>query len=164
VGSAAGSVRQADESYAEPRRRVRELLGDDAAWAQARRTTLNAHYNSAEVLEPGCGSGNFIGLAPPGARVTGVELDATTAAVARHLYARRATIHTGRFEDLAEPEGHFDLVIGNVPFAKVTPYDRRHNQGRHATGGSGISELRECPAIQSQHTLYAWVGGVRGRS
>ncbi len=141
---------EADQTYAQPRRRVRELLGDDAAWAQARRTTLNAHYTSAEVvqamwglardlgfeegevLEPGCGSGNFIGLAPLGARMTGVEVDATTAGVARHLYARRATIHTGRFEDLVQPEGRFDLVIGNVPFAKITPYDRRHNQGRHA--------------------------------
>ncbi len=28
---------------------------------------------------------------------------------------------------------------------------------RYSTGGSGISELRECPAIQSPQTLYAWV-------
>ncbi|MBW3613990.1 MAG: methyltransferase domain-containing protein [Actinobacteria bacterium] len=140
-----------DEGWAERRKRVRALLGGgEAEWAQARRTTLNAHYTSAEVveamwgavgelgfttgdvLEPGCGSGNFIGLAPPGARLTGIELDATTAAVARHLYGNRATIHTGRFEELDAPDGCFDLVIGNVPFAKVTPFDRRHNQGRHA--------------------------------
>jgi N12 class adenine-specific DNA methylase len=89
-------------------------------------------FDEGEVLEPGCGSGNFIGLAPPGARLTGVELDATTAAVTRHLYGERATIHTGPFESLGDPDGRYDLVIGNVPFAKVSPYDRRHNQGRHA--------------------------------
>ena len=95
---------EGDEAWAERRERVRALLGgDEAAWAQARRTTLNAHYTSAEVieamwgavadlgfqtgdvLEPGCGSGNFIGLAPAAASLTGIELDATTAAVARHL-------------------------------------------------------------------------------
>ncbi len=141
---------EGDDTYAEERQRIRALLGDAAAWAQARRTTVNAHYTSAEVvqamwrlvedlgfdegevLEPGCGSGNFIGFAPPGARLTGVELDTTTAALARHLYAERATIHTGPFEDLREPDGRYDLVNGNVPFAKVTPYDRRHNEGRHA--------------------------------
>ena len=26
----------------------------------------------------------------------------------------------------------FDMVIGNVSFAKVTPHDPRHNRGRHA--------------------------------
>jgi N12 class adenine-specific DNA methylase len=116
----------------------------------ARRTVLNAHYTSAPVvaemwraatglgftagpvLEPGCGSGNFIGFAPPGAEITGVELDPTTAEIARHLYGARATIHTSGFEDLPLPDGSFDLVIGNVPFAKVTPHDPRHNRGRHS--------------------------------
>ncbi|MDP9420723.1 MAG: methyltransferase domain-containing protein, partial [Actinomycetota bacterium] len=111
---------------------------------------LNAHYTSAEVvqaawravgelgfaggtvLEPGCGSGNFLGFAPAGARLVGVELDPVTATVARHLYGTRAEIRTGRFEDFAAPDASFDLAIGNVPFAKVTPHDVRHNRGRHA--------------------------------
>jgi len=72
--------------------------------AAAARNTLNAHYTGAAlvqeiwggvqrlgftggaVLEPGCGSGNFIGLAPPGARVTGVELEPATAGIAAALY------------------------------------------------------------------------------
>ena len=60
-------------------------LLSEPEWAAARRTTINAHYTSAEVvqavwsavsptsaspagrvLEPGCGSGNFIGFAPAG--------------------------------------------------------------------------------------------------
>jgi len=84
------------------------------------------------VLEPGCGSGNFIGLAPTGARLTGIELDRTTAEIAKHLYGARATIHASAFEDLRLEDGAFDVVIGNVPFAKVTPHDPRHNRGRHA--------------------------------
>ena len=139
-----------DDRYSVHRERARRLLGSDAAWTEARRTTLNAHYTSAEVvqamwqavqqlgfdggrvLEPGCGSGNFIGFAPPGCELVGVEADRTTAAIARHLYGPRADIHAGRFETFAAPDGKFDLAIGNVPFAKVTPHDPRHNRGRHA--------------------------------
>ena len=101
------------------RAQIRQLLGTEEAWSQARRTTLNAHYTSASVvtamwsavrdlgvdgpvrvLEPVCGSGNFLGFAPLDAVLTGVELDPTTAVIARHLYGARATIHTGAFEDL----------------------------------------------------------------
>lgn len=141
---------EADDTHAQARARARRLLGDDAAWAEARRTTLNAHYTSAEVvralwdgiaalgfgggrvLEPGCGSGNFFGFAPDGCELTGVEADGATASVARHLYGPRAAIHHCRFETFDAPEGSFDLVIGNVPFAKVTPHDPRDNRGRHA--------------------------------
>jgi N12 class adenine-specific DNA methylase len=141
----------ASERFAVERAELRRLLVTEEAWAQARRTTLNAHYTSASVvqamwgaatalgvgddvrvLEPGCGSGNFVGFAPPGATVTGVELDATTAEIAQHLYGARATIHNSGFEELRIPDGSVDLVIGNVPFAKVTPHDPRHNRGRHA--------------------------------
>ena len=140
-----------DDRHADARAELRSLLGNDEAWAQARRTTLNAHYTSApvvtamwtaveqlgfdgngRVLEPGCGSGNFIGFAPNRADLVGVELDPTTAQIARHLYGARATIHAEGFEDLRADDGSFDLVIGNVPFAKVTPHDPRHNRGRHA--------------------------------
>jgi len=138
----------ADTHLAAHRQRARRLLGDDAAWAEARRSTLNAHYTSAEVvqavwsalaglgfeggrvLEPGCGSGNFIGFAPARAEITGVEADRTSAAIATHLYGSRARILHSRFETFGDTEG-FDLVIGNVPFAKVVPHDPRHNRGRH---------------------------------
>lgn len=139
------------DRFATQRAELRALLRTEEEWAQARRTTLNAHYTSASVvgsmwqaveglgfdgtgrvLEPGCGSGNFIGLAPPDASLTGIELDATTAEVARHLYGAKATIQATGFEDHRVDDGTYDLVIGNVPFAKVTPHDPRHNRGRHA--------------------------------
>ena len=83
------------------------------------------------MLEPGCGSGNFIGLAPPGARMLGVELDPVTAAIAARLYPD-AEIRCESFADTRLPEGHFDLVIGNVPFSSARLHDRRHNAAGHS--------------------------------
>jgi len=116
--------------------------------AAAARSTLNAHYTDAalvrgmwaaarqlgfdggQVLEPGCGSGNFIGFAPADANVTGVELEPATAAIAASLYPS-AAIRPGSFADFRAPEGSFDLVIGNVPFGQVTLHDPRHNRSGH---------------------------------
>jgi N12 class adenine-specific DNA methylase/SAM-dependent methyltransferase len=117
--------------------------------AAAARNTLNAHYTDAalaaevwagvqrlgftggSVLEPGCGSGNFIGLAPAGARVTGVELEPATAGIAAALYPD-AVIWNESFAATRAPEGSFDLAIGNVPFGAFSLTDRRHNTGGHS--------------------------------
>ncbi len=115
--------------------------------AAAARTTVNAHYTDAayvqaiwdalgelgftggRVLEPGCGSGTFIGLAPPGADMVGVELDPTTAAIARALYPN-AQVLAESFADTRIPEGSFDAVVGNVPFADVVFIDPAHNPSK----------------------------------
>lgn len=89
-------------------------------------------FEGGRVLEPGCGSGNFLGFAPSSAEVTGVELDPISAAIAEQLYGARAEVHTGGFEDFERPDGWFDLTIGNVPFGKITPHDPRHNRNRHS--------------------------------
>ena len=134
--------------FAAARAELHQLLpGPD--YAAARRTTINAHYTDAAlakvvwdpvaalgfdgglVLEPGCGSGNFIGLAPPGAQVLGVELDPVTAAIAARLYPD-AEIRCESFADTRLPEGHFDLVIGNVPFSSAKLHDRRYNAAGHS--------------------------------
>ncbi|MGH2718115.1 MAG: DEAD/DEAH box helicase family protein, partial [Actinomycetota bacterium] len=141
---------EADEQWAELRGRLRQHL-DGPAWEAARRTTLNAHYTPAalvhqvwqsmadlgvsggRVLEPGCGSGNFIGLAPRDLplQVTGVELDPTTAAIAARLYPS-ASIRAEGFERTRLPAGSFDLVVGNVPFARVCLHDPTHNRSGHS--------------------------------
>ena len=138
---------EARDQYAEDRARLRDLLGDDG-YAAAQRTIINAHYTNpelvrevwdgvtslgfagGEVLEPGCGSGTFIGMAPAGARMTGVELDPTTAAIARHLYPQ-ATIRHESFADTRFPADRFDLTIGNVPFADTVLHDPRYNPHGH---------------------------------
>lgn len=40
-----------DARYAEERAELRRLLRTEEGWAQARRTTLNAHYTSASVVQ-----------------------------------------------------------------------------------------------------------------
>ena len=140
-----------DESrteWASERAQLRGLL-DEASFTAARRTTLNAHYTDpgyvaevwagleqlgftgGRVLEPGSGSGTFIGLAPAAAIMTGVELDPTSAAISRALYPD-ATVRTESFAATRYPAGHFDAVVGNVPFADVRLHDPRHNPGGHA--------------------------------
>jgi N12 class adenine-specific DNA methylase len=133
--------------YAAERAELRELLSD-AEYAAAERTTINAHYtdltyvkaiwnaaaglgfDGGTVLEPGCGAGIFIGMAPEGVRAVGVELDPVTAAIAGLLYPH-AEIRTESFADTRAPAAAFDLTVGNVPFADVKLHDRKHNPGRH---------------------------------
>ena len=137
-----------NESWAPERAQLREVLSEDEFDA-ARRTTINAHYTDAaiveamwdtmrelgfdggRVLEPGSGAGTFIGMAPENTQVTGVELDPVTAGIAAGLYPN-ATIRNESFADTRLPEGVFDAAIGNVPFANVTLHDPVNNQGRHS--------------------------------
>ncbi|MEV0732385.1 UvrD-helicase domain-containing protein [Polymorphospora sp. NPDC050346] len=138
------------EQYAAQRAELVALIGEDGFRA-ARRTTLNAHYTDAalvqpiwlalaglgftgelgrrRMLEPGCGSGNFIGFAPPGVRPVGVELDPMTAAIATALYPS-AEIRSESFADTRMPDGTVDLVIGNVPFGNYRLADPVDNPGR----------------------------------
>jgi N12 class adenine-specific DNA methylase len=122
-------------------------LLSEQEWRAARRTTVNAHYtdlgyvsaiwdalvalgfDEGRVLEPGSGSGTFIGLAPPGAQVVGVEWDPTTAAIAQALYPH-ATVLNESFADSRLAEGSFDAAVGNVPFGDVVLTDPRHNPSR----------------------------------
>ena len=103
----------------------------------AKRTTFNAFYTSptviaamhraiarlgvpddAAVLEPGCGTGNFLARAAPGMRFIGVELDSVSGRIARLLHPGH-DIRVENFRDTKLPEGGLDAVIGNPPFADV---------------------------------------------
>ena len=95
------------------------------------RALTSLRFTGGAVLEPGSGAGTFIGLAPEGAELTGVELDPLTAAISRGLYPD-ATIRTESFADTRLPEEYFDAVIGNVPFSHVILHDPVHNSGRHS--------------------------------
>jgi SAM-dependent methyltransferase len=134
-------------------------LLSEPEWRAAERSTLNAHYTHLDlaremweaaaslgftggrVLEPGCGAGHFLALAPEGAEVTGVELDPTSAGIAAALYPG-AQVRAESFADTRLPEGSFDLAIGNVPFADVRLSDRAHNPA--ATASITISSLNRC--------------------
>jgi N12 class adenine-specific DNA methylase len=106
-------------------------------YASVKRSTYNAFYTSptviatmhaalsrlgvtpeATVLEPGCGSGNFMRYAPPGMRFIGIELETLSGRIARALHPE-ADIRIENFRDTKLPEGRIDAVIGNPPFADV---------------------------------------------
>lgn len=132
------------DDWAAERGQLREVL-DDREYAAASRTTTNAYYTDAalvqeiwsavgklgfrggEVLEPGSGAGTFIGFAPDGAKMTGVELDPLTASISRGLYPH-ANIRAESFADTPVQKNSFDLAIGNVPFSKNALYDKTHNR------------------------------------
>jgi N12 class adenine-specific DNA methylase len=139
------------DEFADERGALQQLLSPQEFQAAAR-TTLNAHYTDAalasamwdvlethgfddtagRVLEPGCGAGNFLGLAPESAReLVGVELDPTTAAIAAALYPH-ASIRRESFADTRLPANSFDLTIGNVPFGQNALHDKVHNAGGHS--------------------------------
>ncbi|MFE1270649.1 helicase-related protein, partial [Streptomyces sp. NPDC058758] len=135
------------EEFAPLQARLKELLSEDE-YAAAKENTLNAHYtdpaivqgvwqalrdlgfDGGDVLEPGSGSGNFIGYAPDGARMTGVELDPITAGISKALYPH-ADIRNEGFEKTRVPDGTFDMAVGNVPFGDYKVVDLRHNKGGH---------------------------------
>src|SRR5690606_25694540 len=116
--------------YQWARDELAELLTDEEMTA-ARAATLNAHFTDAalvqqvwravtelgftggQVLEPDCGTGNFIGFAPPGANNVGVELEPVTAAIVGLLYPQ-ATIRVESFAKTRVVHGRFDLTVGNV--------------------------------------------------
>ncbi|GAB2467805.1 hypothetical protein GCM10027187_39960 [Streptosporangium sandarakinum] len=136
------------ESFASERDELRSMLSD-REWNEAKRNTLNAHYtdaslvgaiwdavqklgfNGGNVLEPGSGSGTFIGMAPERAHMTGVELESTTAAISQALYPD-AEIRNESFADTRIPDDSFDAVVGNVPFGDYPLHDRTHNKGQHS--------------------------------
>lgn len=140
------------EDWHERRTKLQELLGEKG-YAAARRTILNAHFTDpalvapmwealkglglreGTVLEPGSGMGAFIGLAPQGIAMMGVELDPTTAELARHLYPQ-AVIRNEGFEVASIPSSSFDGIIGNVPFGDIALNDPVHNAAGHSMHGA----------------------------
>ena len=124
-------------------------------------------FTGGRVLEPGCGSGNFIAFAPEGAQVTGVELEPVTAQIAGALYPD-AQIRNESFADTRAPEGSFDLVIGNVPFGAIQLNDRRHNQGGHSIHNHFIIKSLHLtparrPADGADSPATPWIPATRTR-
>lgn len=128
------------------RDRLRQLLTREE-YRAAEASILNAHYTDpaiaaavwealvaagftgGRVLEPGCGTGTFVGHAPQDAAMVGVENDPLTAAIAAHLYPS-AQIRNEGFETTRVPEGSFVAAIGNVPFGRYVLPDPAHNPER----------------------------------
>jgi N12 class adenine-specific DNA methylase len=146
-----GSLSQAfDENngaWADERFQLQTALSDEE-YDSARATTLNAHYTSptvikamykaienmgfrtGNILDPGCGVGNFQGLLPEsmsGSKVYGIEIDPITGRIAQQLYQKNSIAIQG-FERTALPDSFFDLAIGNVPFGNYGVSDKRYDK------------------------------------
>lgn len=117
-------------------------------YAAARQSTLTAFYTppvvisamyqalenmglkSGNILEPSCGTGNFIGRKPESlsdCKVYGVEIDSISARIAQQLY-QKSTIAVQGFEDADLPDSFFDVVVGNVPFGSYKVLDRKYDK------------------------------------
>ena len=73
---------------------------------------------NATILEPGCGTGNFMSHGQPGARFIGVEMDSISGRIAKALHPGQ-DIRIENFRDTRLPEDRIDAVVGNVPFADL---------------------------------------------
>jgi N12 class adenine-specific DNA methylase/uncharacterized membrane protein/predicted kinase len=122
--------------WQQEREELRALLSD-GEYADARASTLNAHFTSPDVvrgiwdvldhlgydgglaIEPSAGIGHFIGLTPdhvaPKTAWTAVELDPTTGKIAKALYGG-SEVNIQGYETLKRPSNYYDLAISNVPF------------------------------------------------
>jgi len=122
-----------------------ELTEDE--WERARASILNAHYTSrtvinglwqavqrlgftgGKVLETSAGIGHFIGLQPAALREVSrwqaVELDTVSGRILAKLYPQ-ANVQVTGFQDARIPVNSVDLIVGNVPFAKDGPTDKRY--------------------------------------
>lgn len=83
-------------------------------------------FDGGQILEPGCGSGLFMGLRSDDlladSLFVGIENDPVTARVAKALYPNQL-IRCEDFTKAALPRG-FDLAIGNPPFSNLSIHDR----------------------------------------
>lgn len=138
-----------NDRFSTERAELADLLTRDE-YQRAEASILNAHYtdpavaqvmwealihagfSGGRVLEPGCGSGTFIGHAPVWAVLVGVEVDPTTAGIASALYPS-AQIRNEGFEQTRVPEASFAATIGNVPFGRYVVHDPAYNPtGQHS--------------------------------
>ena len=126
---------------------LKSLL-DSEEYAAARASTLTAFYTppvvirgiykalsqmgftQGNILEPSCGTGNFLGLLPAdmaGSKAYGVELDSISGRIASQLY-QNASISVNGFETVQMPDSFFDVAVGNVPFGDFKVLDRRYDK------------------------------------
>ena len=139
-----------DESkanWSEEYKELKELLTDDE-YKSARASTLTAFYTppvvikamykalqnmgleQANILEPSCGTGNFLGMLPQelsSSKLYGVEIDSISGKIAQQLY-QNADIKVEGYEKANLPDSFFDVAFGNVPFGDFKVNDKRYDK------------------------------------
>lgn len=139
-------------AWAEQNAALRGMLTDEE-YAQARRSTQDAHYTSETVirgiydglarlgigkdtsplraLEPSAGIGHFIGLCPSSLNVKwrAVEQDPISAQIASYLYPKAGVVLNG-FQHVGLRSSTFDLAVGNPPFGSQRLFDAQRPELR----------------------------------
>lgn len=126
---------------------LKDLLSD-SEYQAARASTLTAFYTppvviqtiydtlnqmgftGGNILEPSCGTGNFLGMLPENmqkSRLYGVELDEISGKIAQLLYPFANITITG-YENSDVPDNIIDVAVGNVPFGTFQVPDQRYAQ------------------------------------
>lgn len=90
----------------------------------------NMGFKNGNILEPSCGTGNFLGMVPETLKTSnlyGVELDSISGRIARQLY-QKSSIAIEGYEKTELPDSFFDVAIGNVPFGDFKLNDKRYDR------------------------------------
>lgn len=138
---------ESKDNWSEEYNELKEILTDDE-YKSARASTLTAFYTppvvinaiydtlksmgveQANILEPSCGTGNFLGMLPQemqSSKLYGVELDSISGKIAKQLY-QKANIKVQGYEKADLPDSFFDIAIGNVPFGDFKVNDKRYDK------------------------------------
>ncbi len=134
-------------NWSEEYHELKELLTDDE-YKSARASTLTSFYTppvvikaiykalqnmgleQANILEPSCGTGNFLGMLPQElntSKLYGIELESISGKIAKQLY-QNADIKIEGYEKADLPDSFFDISIGNVPFGDFKVNDKRYDK------------------------------------
>ena len=148
-GGLKSAFEEQNENWANEYIELKEILTEDE-YKNARASSVTAYYTppvvirniykalqnmglkQANILEPACGVGNFLGMLPEelsNCQLYGVELDSISGRIAQQLY-QKSTIAVQAYEKTNIPDNFFDVAIGNVPFDDFKPNDRRYNKNK----------------------------------
>ena len=146
-GGLADAFDESKDSWHSEYLELKELL-NDKEYEKARESTLTAFYTppyvikaiynalekmglkDANILEPSCGTGNFLGMLPENlkdCRMYGIELDEVSGKIAKQLY-QKSNIQITGYEKADLPDSFFDVAIGNVPFGDYKVADKKYDK------------------------------------
>lgn len=145
-GGLANAFNKDDSNWSNEYNILADLLTEEE-YKNARASTLTAFYTppiviksmykvlenigvkTANILEPSCGTGNFLGNVPDSIdnKIYGIELDSISGRIARQLYQKENIVING-YEKVDLPDSFFDIAIGNVPFGDFKINDKRYDK------------------------------------
>lgn len=126
---------------------LKTLLSEEE-YQKARESTLTAFYTPpvvidsiyktleqfgfkyGNILEPSCGTGNFLGMIPDNmkdSKLYGIELDSISGRIAKQLF-QNASIAIEGYENTNLPDSFFDVAIGNIPFGQFGVIDKKYDK------------------------------------